>query len=435
MNELWNEILKQLKVALSETAVSTWFSECEFVALEDDNLVICANSGFKKDVIEKRFGGLIKYAAKDLLGGEINLTVLADGEEAQDWLGRRRFSEISIPSMPEFTFGNFVVGESNRLPFGVSLKVSEEPDNRNYNPLFIYSDSGLGKTHLLFSIGQAVREKYPGMKVVYTKGVDFLNSMVEAISRGECGSFREEYRRADLLLIDDIHIIAGKRATQEEFFNTFNAVYEAGHQIVVTCDCPPKELSDLEHRLLTRFESGIIAQILPPELQLRKDIVSAKAGQAGLELSGTDIDYIAGNLDVSIRQLEGAVKSLAAYRDIMGKLTGDVLIRTVENMRKGVSRKITPEAIIEETAKYFSVSPDDIRGDSRVQRFTAARCMAMFLMREKLDMTYGDIGQACGNRNHATVINNCKQVFNNKSTPKVDEAIRSISMNLSNKAD
>lgn len=434
MNELWNEILKQLSVALSETAVSTWFAECEFVAFEDERLVICAGSEFRKDVIEKRFASTICGIASSLLAGDIQLTVLSDAEEAQAYLGRKQFNGGSeFLRMKDFTFDNFVQGEENRWACGISRKVSEEPGNGLYNPVFIYSGSGLGKTHLLYSIGQAIKEKYPEKNIVFAKGDDFLNRMIQAIREGEGKQFRDEFRTADVLLIDDVHVLAGKRATQEEFFNTFNAVYEAGHQIVVTCDRPPKELSDLEERLRTRFESGILCEISRPGLQLRKDIVAFKAAQAGLELSETDVDFIAGRLTCNVRQLEGAVKNLVAYQGIMGKIGGEALIRTVENMCQTEDRRITPELVLRETARYYSVTVDDIKSDSRVRKYVNARKMAMYVLREKLDMTFEDIGTLCGNRDHATVINNFKQVFNNKSSAEVREALRVIYMNIGDK--
>lgn len=434
MNELWNEILKQLSVALSETAVSTWFTECEFVAFEDDNLVICAGSEFRKDVIEKRFAATICGIASSLLAGDIKLTVLSDAEEAQAYLGRKQFNgDSEFARMKDFTFTNFVLGEENRWACGISRKVSEEPGNGLYNPVFIYSGSGLGKTHLLYAIGQAIKEKYPDKNIVFAKGDDFLNRMIQAIREGEGKKFRDEFRTADVLLIDDIHVLAGKRATQEEFFNTFNAVYEAGHQIVVTCDRPPKELSDLEERLRTRFESGILCEISRPGLQLRKDIVAFKAAQAGLELSETDVDFIAGRLTCNVRQLEGAIKNLVAYQGIMGKISGEALIRTVENMCQTEDRRITPELVLKETARYYSVTVDDIKSNSRVQKYVKARKMAMYVLREKLGMTFEDIGTLCGNRDHATVINNFKQVFNNKSTAEVREALNVIYMNIGDK--
>ena len=436
MNELWSEILKQLSSTLSETAMKTWFAECEFVALQEESLVICAGNEFRRDIIEKRFSPIIREIASGILSSEINLIVLGDAEEAQRYLGEGRFNKgDSLPVIEEFTFDRFVVGEANRFAASVAKKVAENPKGNLLNPFYIYSDSGMGKTHLLYAIGQAVMAACPDKKVVYAKGSDFLNRMIEAIRNNETESFRQIYRQADVLLVDDIHIIAGKQATQEEFFNTFNSIYEAGRQIVITCDRPPKDLQNLENRLLSRFESGIICEICPPELALRKDIIRDKAGRMNLDLEEPDVEFIASRLTKNVRQIEGALKNMAAYREITGKLTAEHMIRAVENVSANTQASVTPADVIRETARYYAVTADDIRGNSREKKYVRARQVAIYLMRDKLGMTLVEIGKEMGNRNHATIMSAIRRI---NEAAAIDAsmtiALRDIEMNMKNGA-
>ena len=431
MNELWNQILIQLSGQLSETAMKTWFSDCQFVALENDSLVVSAPGPFVKDVIDKRFAEKITAAANDLLGTDaIKLTVLPSHDDGAEYVAKKQFNAgRRMPKMEDFLFENFVIGRANEFACKAALKVAHGPSDTLYNPLFIYSDSGMGKTHLLCAIGQEAQRLHPEMNIVYVKGVDFLNKMIEAIKNKKTDAFREEFRSADMLLVDDVHIIAGKRATQEEFFHTFNEIYEAGHQLVITSDRPPKDFTDLEERLRSRFESGILVEIEHPDMQLRRDIAVSKCKAIGLELAEEDVDFIAASLAGNIRQLEGAIKSIAAYKDISGSADRSIVAMAVDNIARQYGNKLTADRIINETARYYSVTPEDIKGKSREQKYVRARQTAVYLMRENLDITLIEIGKSV-NRTHATVLSGLKAVEDQLGEPETKKAIEDIKVNL-----
>ena len=262
--DIWNEIIKILSGQLTPTAITTWFSDCEPVEIEDCRLVLHTSTDFKRSIIVSRFGETIKAALSDLFSCDFDLIVLA-GDEINDFVSKKK-EENSLPEMAGYTFDRFIVGNSNKFAHAAAVAVAERP-GKTYNPLFIYGNSGLGKTHLLLAIGQAIHEREPNRKIAYVKGDEFTIQLVKSIKDGTAEEFRTKYRNVDLFLVDDIQFIAGKQQTQNEFFHTFNNIYEAGHQIVITSDRPPLEMSLLDDRLRTRFEGGLMADIQPPDLE------------------------------------------------------------------------------------------------------------------------------------------------------------------------
>ena len=300
LQEIWNEIIKILSRELTPTAMTTWFSDCEPVALEDCRLILHTSSEFKRDIISKRFADTIKAALSDLFSCEFDLLVLA-GDELNEYMDKAKEENI-LPEMAGYTFDRFIVGSSNKFAHAAAVAVADKP-GKTYNPLFIYGNSGLGKTHLLLAIGHYIQETDPTKKIAYIKGDEFTIQMVKAIKDGTGEEFRSKYRNVDLFLVDDIQFIAGKRATQDEFFHTFNNIFEAGHQIVITSDRPPMEMSVLDDRLRTRFQGGLMADIQPPDLETRMAITRNKAAQRGLILSNEAVEYIAEKITSNIRQL------------------------------------------------------------------------------------------------------------------------------------
>ena len=311
VNDIWEEIVKILSKQLTPTAISTWFSDCTPVEIDDCKLVLHTTTDFKRSIIISRFGDTIKAALSDLFSCDFDILVLA-GDEINDFSIKKK-AENSLPEMEGYTFDRFIVGNSNKFAHAAALAVAEKP-GVTYNPLFIYGNSGLGKTHLLLAIGQEIHEKDPSKKIAYLKGDEFTNQLIRAIKDGTGEEFRTKYRNVDLFLVDDIQFIAGKQQTQNEFFHTFNNIYEAGHQIVITSDRPPLEMSLLDDRLRTRFEGGLMADIQPPDLETRMAIIRNKAAQLGLLLSDDAVAYIAENITANIRQLEGVIKRLTAYK-------------------------------------------------------------------------------------------------------------------------
>lgn len=433
MQELWAMILKNLAEQLSPTSVETWFSECKIVSAEASTFVLYVENEFKKTIIEQRFIPNIKSALDTLFAAEFDVRIISDEEKYQKYTVREGFGKnASLPQTEEYTFQKFVVGKSNIFAYSAA-KHAAEHSGSVYNPLFLYGASGLGKTHLLLAIGQHMRDNGLAQNIVYIKGDDFVNKMVHAIKNHTTEQFREEFRNADLLLVDDVHLMAHMAATQEEFFCTFNAVYEAGHQIVITSDLPPRELTILDERLRTRFEGGLIADIQPPDKDTRKKIILRKSEDLGLQLSAADIELISEHLTNNIRQIEGFLKTLSACRSISGtSVSPDELLSSGRSFSR--TSKLTPEAIILETARCFSVSEKDLRGISRSAKNAMARQAAMYLLRTELMMTFSDIGSEFGNRNHSSVMSAVRKAESLISSDSLfADAVQGISQNLRGK--
>ena len=333
--------------------------------------------------------------------------------------------------MAGYTFDRFIVGNSNKFAHAAAVAVAERP-GKTYNPLFIYGNSGLGKTHLLLAIGQAIHEREPNRKIAYVKGDEFTIQLVKSIKDGTAEDFRTKYRNVDLFLVDDIQFIAGKQQTQNEFFHTFNNIYEAGHQIVITSDRPPLEMSLLDDRLRTRFEGGLMADIQPPDLETRMAITRNKAAQLGLILSDDAVEYIASNITANIRQLEGVIKRLTAYKEILDDIiTIDSVKRAIKDViRIGISIP-TPERIIRETSRYYSLKEEDLRGQNRSKNTAIARQVSMYLMRSLTNLSLKDIGAEYEDRNHATVLSSIRKVEDLlKTDPAMAGTVRDITSNI-----
>jgi len=428
VSDIWNGILGQLGNDLTPTAMNTWFADCVPVEISENCLVLHTTTEFKRDILRSRFSEPIRNALYDLFCTEMDVLILA-GDELQSFRSRNRdpFAE----HFAGYTFQSFVVGPSNQYAHAAALGVAEHPGHA-YNPLFIYGNSGLGKTHLLLAIGQYVREHDPSARIAYLKGDEFTNELVDSIRDNTQGEFRKKYRCLDLLLIDDVQFIAGKIQTQEEFFHTFNSLYEAGKQIVITADRPPMEMAKLEERLRTRFEGGLMADVQPPDLETRMAITRNKGAQLGLILDEDVVLCIAENVTANIRQLEGVVKRLTAYRSILNDaIDTDSVKRAIKDViRLGVYIP-TPAVIIEETARYYSLEPSDLRGQRRSKNTAMARQISMYLIRTLTNLSLKDIGEQYEDRNHSTVLNSIRKVEGLISRdPDTAAAVRDITSNI-----
>ena len=408
LQDIWAAVIEVLSQNLTPTAISTWFSDCTPIELDDSTLVIHTTSDFKRNIITSRFADTIKAALSDLFSCDFDLLILA-GDEIGEYEPNKK-AENSLPDMAGYTFDRFIVGNSNHFAHAAAVAVSQNP-GKVYNPLFIYGNSGLGKTHLLLAIGQTIHEKDPSKKIAYIKGDEFTNQMVKSIKDGTAEEFRVKYRNVDLFLVDDIQFIAGKQSTQDEFFHTFNNIYEAGHQIVITSDRPPLEMSLLDDRLRTRFEGGLMADIQPPDLETRMAITRNKAAQLGLLLSDEAVEFIAENITANIRQIEGVIKRLTAYREILDDvITIDSVKRAIKDVIRNGTYIPTPERIIKETARYYSLREEDLRGQNRSKNTAMARQVSMYLMRSLTNLSLKDIGAEFEDRNHATVLSSIRKV-------------------------
>ena len=429
IKDIWSAVMDVLSQELTPTAIATWFSDCDPIEIESCNLVIHTPSEFKRDIIMSRFADTIKQALSDIFSADFGLIVLA-GDEINDYQSAKA-DEDPLPEMAGYTFDRFIVGNSNKFAHAAAVAVSEKPGSA-YNPLFIYGNSGLGKTHLLLAIGQALHEKNPDVKIAYIKGDEFTNQLIKAIKDGTGEEFRFKYRNVDLFLVDDIQFIAGKNSTQEEFFHTFNNIYEAGHQIVITSDRPPLEMSLLDDRLRTRFEGGLMADIQPPDMETRMVIIRNKAAQFGLVLDDDAVTYIAETITSNVRQIEGVVKRLTAYKEILDSTIDTVAVkRAIKDVIRIGTFIPSPQLIIKETARYYSLTEEDLRGQNRSKNTATARQISMYLIRTLTNLSLKDIGAEYEARNHSTVLASIKKIEDLiKTDQNIASTVRDITSNI-----
>lgn len=431
VSDVWNSVMQLLGMKLTQTAISTWFDDCQAVDLLDDKLVIYTPSAFKRDIIENRFSKMLSDALMDIFSCQFEIMVLC-GDEMEAYLKRSPSKDTASNDGEYFTFDRFVVGSSNKFAHAAAMAVAEE-ETKSFNPLFIYGESGLGKTHLLYAIRNTIKKKHPTYHIVYVKGDDFTNELIAAIQAGRSIEFRDKYRKADLFLMDDIQFIAGKTSTQEEFFHTFNTLYEANKQIVFTSDRPPNEITLLTDRLKTRFESGLLADIQPPDFETRMAIIKNKAFDLKLSLSDEVVTYIANNLTSNVRQIEGAVKKIMAYHDLIhDDINVTSVSRIIKDMFKENAEFIpTADVIIEETAKYFSLTSEELKSQRRSRNMALARQTAMFLIRKLTNLSLKDIGNFFDGRDHTTVLTSIKRIEDKtKNEPQFNQTIKDITANI-----
>ncbi len=432
--DVWAIVLQQLKKELSETTIAAFFDELEAVDIRGNTFILhCAND-FKKGYIESLYLKNIKDGLRDIFSTDFEVQILDDVAFAE-FNGSTVRKQSDRFTSDEFTFDTFVVGPSNKLAYAASQAVAQHPA-QNYNPLLIYGDSGLGKTHLIYAIANVIRRNDPLSKIAYVKGDDFTNELVDAIREGKTAEMREKYRQADLLLVDDIQFIAGKKQTQEEFFHTFNNLYESGRQIVLTSDRPPSEMTQLEDRLRTRFEWGLLVDVAPPDFETRLAIVKNKAALLGMELPDKISAYIAENVTANVRQLEGTINKILAYKDLLGNdADEDTVTRAMQDILKRSNEYIpTPEVILEYICKYYSLEESVIRGQQRIRDAVQARQIAMYLIRSMTNLSLDEIGKVFDNRDHSTVLYSIQQVEKKmKKEPAFAETVKEIKTNINSK--
>ena len=414
VSDIWSMILDRLREDLSETTIKTWFDETTVIALEGDELVLHCPNAFKRTNIQDRFLPNIEAGLKDIFSSDMTVRLLDD-----DGLRLRQEPQenkpASIMDSGEFTFETFVVGPSNQLACSAARAVADAP-GQHYNPLFIYGSSGLGKTHLLYAIAHVIRQKSPSARILYIKGDEFINAFIEAVRTGKAGEFRVKYREADLMLVDDIQFVAGKVETQNEFFHTFNTLYESKKQIVLTSDRPPQEMALLDDRLRTRFEWGLMADVQQPVLETRVAIVKNKAANLGLILDGQIASYIANKITSNVRQLEGTVHKIKAFHDLGIEIDQTTVDRAIQDMIRSNEFTVTPDNIIKEVCRYFRIEEDQIRGPSRSRDILNSRQIAMYLIRRLTTLSLEETGKLFGGRDHSTTLNGVTKVENRMKT-------------------
>ncbi|MBE6926516.1 MAG: chromosomal replication initiator protein DnaA [Ruminococcaceae bacterium] len=405
---VWAKILQYLEERLSSTIVSGWFDSAEVVELTAEHLVIHIPSEFHRDMIAAKTTDLINAALREIFNSDATLLVLSSQE-----LDVYKEKEKGIPQIafnPQFSFENFVVGPSNRFAYSAANAVVNNP-GQVYNPLFIYGPAGVGKTHLLYAIANGIRKTNPKANIVYIKGDQFTNELIAAIGSGKNLEFRNKYREADLFLIDDIQFIAGKESTQEEFFHTFNKLYEEHKQIVMTSDRKPSDMLTLEDRLKTRFEWGLTADVQPPDYETRMAIIKNKAVSLGLELPDDVCNYIAVNVTSNVRQIEGTVKKIMAYRDLNNMpLDLPNVSRAISDMFKSEGSALpTPSLIISQVCKFYSIDEAVLRSNQRTKTVAEARHVAIYLIRQLTNLSLPAIGMELG-KDHTTILYSVEKI-------------------------
>jgi chromosomal replication initiator protein len=433
--ELWIRILDVARDSVPEQSFNTWIASAKAVASTSEELVIEAQNPFHVEWLEDKFGPLLGTAAERVLGRPIRIAVTCASTPASLPLPSVELGELPpVSSTPprgptvevdttpvtrpllneRYTFDRFVVGANNQLAAAACRAVSEQPA-KMYNPLFLYGGVGLGKTHLMHAIGHQLLSTDPARRISYVSSEQFTNELVSSIRQGTMGGFRSRYRRMDLLLVDDVHFLEGKEGTQEEFFHTFNALYDAQHQIVLTSDRPPKEMARLEERLVSRFEWGLVVDLRAPDYETRMAILRKKADDDGLVIDDEVIEFIAHSCTASVRELEGAVIKLLAY----SSLTNQEITPSLARMAlQGVLRRRaledgpmhSPERIRELVARRWRVRPEALSSKRRTKDLTVPRQVAMYLIKETLGMSLSRIGDLFGGRDHSTVIHSIRKV-------------------------
>ena len=431
LSDLWDSILARLSGELSDMTIKTWFDEITVVTMEDSALVLHCSNPFKKNTVEARFLPHIKAALKDIFSTDLEVKILSD-EQLAAYHGVAPDRPGNLFDSDAFTFETYVVGPQNKLAYAAAKAVAEKPAE-GFNPLFIYGESGLGKTHLLYAIANSIHQNKPGLSVVYVKGDTFTNELIQAIREGRNQEFRDKYRSADIFLMDDVQFVAGRASTQEEMFHTFNTLYEAKRQIVFTSDRPPKEMLRLDDRLKTRFEWGLLADIQPPDYETRMAIIKNKSIRMGIELPEFLLQLIAENITANVRQIEGTVNKIMAYQDLMGDTVDkDTVVRAVKDMFKDKSDIVpTADVIIDEVCKFYNIEPAVLKGQGRAKDISMARQIAMYLIRRMTNLSLKEIGKEFEGRDHTTVLHSIERIEDlSKNDPEKAEIIKDITANI-----
>lgn len=415
----------------------TYLNDADLLEVSESKLVIYSPETFRKDMILTRLSDKIKEAMREEFQYNVELVVLDKTEISQDTAEDQNDNSNNNRFHSTNTFENFVVGSNNDLAYNASLSVAEEK-GKAYNPLFIYGQSGLGKTHLMNAIGNFIQKKHPEFNIMYTTGDKFTNEFIASVKdgRGKGGEFREKYCQVDLLLVDDVQFLKNKEKTQEEFFHTFDYLHTRGRQIVLTSDRPPNELTKLEDRLRTRFEWGLIVDVQPPDFETRVAIIQKKAESLALELEDDVCFYLANNLKNNVRQLEGAIKKIKACHDLQEcPLDIPNITRILKDLFKEKNGVLpTPNLIISQVCYFYNIEDQVIRGNQRTKGIIEARQIAMYLVKKKTTLSLNDIGKEF-NKNHTTVMHAIEAIEAKLDDPNsgIQDNIRDIESMIENK--
>jgi chromosomal replication initiator protein len=433
--EIWEQSLNIINGEITEVSFNTWIKSITPVSIENDTFILSVPNDLTKGILTSKYKNLIANAIKLITSKKYNIKFLiaSESEEALTLDNTNKMhnknsvlvnDEMSTMLNPKYTFDSFVIGNSNRFAHAASLAVAESP-SKAYNPLFIYGGVGLGKTHLMHAIGHYILNNNSKSKVVYVSSEKFTNELINSIKDDKNVEFRNKYRNIDVLLIDDIQFIAGKERTQEEFFHTFNALYEANKQIILSSDRPPKEIPTLEDRLRSRFEWGLIADIQAPDFETRMAILKKKADVENLNIPNEVMAYIATQIKSNIRELEGALIRIVAFSSLTNKeISIDLAVEALKDIISSKqSKQVTIDLIQDVVANYYNLKVADLKSARRTRNIAFPRQIAMYLCRKLTDMSLPKIGEEFGGRDHTTVIHAYEKISTNL---KQDESLQNV---------
>lgn len=449
-NGVWQAVLGELEIKISRANFVTWFKNTSILSNENGCVTVAVPNIFTKEWLEKKYNGDIRSALEKIAGqvGTIEYTVCAQApvamvsasaasSPAPVQTAQPSVAAAQFTAQPEITngaaaaaglnrrynFDNFIVGSSNQLAFAAATAVASNPGTK-YNPLFIYGGVGLGKTHLIQAIGNAIAEQDSGKKIEYVTSEGFTNEFISSVGRKTTSAFTARYRKADVLIIDDMQFLGGKERTQEEFFHTFNALHQGDKQIIISSDKPPQAIPNLEDRLKSRFGSGMIVDIQPPDLETRSAILQKKAAMLGFMLPTEVVEFLAKNIQSNIRELEGSLTRLIAHCEFHSATPSLAVVTSLlSSFGHGQikSRNLTSKVVVEKTAAFYDLSTDDIIGPKRDREIVVPRQIAMFLMRQELGMSFPKIAKSTGNRDHTTAMHSVSKI---EKLIEQDETIR-----------
>ncbi|HTM07212.1 MAG TPA: chromosomal replication initiator protein DnaA [Verrucomicrobiae bacterium] len=439
MSQIWQEALERLREQLGQQNFETWIRPIRVKEAGDDEILLEVPNKFFRDWLAEHFLRPIRETLSDAAHHEIKVTVAINQKIQPSAAPIEKRPEREAPKtstrvnnlIPKYTFENFVVGASNQFAHAASLAVANQPGD-HYNPLFIYGGVGLGKTHLINAIGHRVMAKRQTLKVLYLSSESFMNELIASLRRDKMDEFKTRFRNIDALILDDVQFIAGKERTQEEFFHTFNSLYETHKQIIITSDKFPKEIPDLEDRLRNRFEWGLIADIQPPDMETRVAILQKKAEVEGVQLPHDVAIFLATHIDSNVRELEGSLTRLGAFASLTkATISIDLAKEVLQNTLRGNAREVTVESIQKTICDYYNIKVGDLKAKRRTKNIALPRQVAMYLSRKHTSTSFPAIGSKFGGRDHSTVIHAAKTIEKKmKEDPQMQNTIEKLEKNL-----
>ena len=440
ISEALRELLRE-RTSLAQSSYNLWFGDLTVTSLTEDTARLSTPTKLRRDILSTRYYSVVKECLEEILGFAVKVDIYyirpekeyyGEDDKSEDPVNKKRREEsireermlddiLTSPDtdkrtiLDDYTFDNFIEGSSNKFAKAACYAVAKDPCY--YNPLFIYGHSGLGKTHLLYAVMNYMKKNHPGLRIVYKKSETFINELIEAIANHQTAPFKEKYRTADVLLIDDIQFIAGKESTQEEFFHTFSALYESEKQIILTSDRPPMEIKPLTDRLRTRFEGGLLADVQPPSFELRTAIIRKKSEDMGLSIPNNLIDYMAERLNNNIRQIEGVLKKLYAVFSLTGaEVTKEAIDQIISIVDPGnIPNDTMVERILSAVSKKYGVSVEDIKSKKKTDSIANARHTSVYIIRQLTDLSLKEIGKIF-ERDHSTIISSINKIEINIKT-------------------